>query len=96
MHNLNAAEMFAVFTAAEKRVNNKTASNEDKVVVNLWHTQRRVAKEKVELKKELDTVKRSAAAQYSTIDNLETRLAVATGVYQKDYLNVDEKVVDVE
>ena len=96
MNNLNSNDMFAVYTAAEKRVNNKTASNEDKVVVNLWHTQRRMAAEKVELKKTLDATQKRAAAQYSTIDNLETRLAVATGEYQKGYFAVDEKVVDAE
>lgn len=96
MHNLNAAEMFAVFNAAEKRVNNKTASHEDKVVVNLWHTQRRVVGEKLALKKELDALQKRSAAQYNTIDVLETKLAVATGEYQKDYLTVDVKVVDVE
>ena len=96
MHNLNSSDMFAVFTAAEKRVNNKTASNEDKVVVNLWQTQRRVVGEKLALKTELDTLQKRSAAQYNTIDVLETKLAVATGEYQKDYLTVGAKVVDVE
>lgn len=96
MHTLNSSDMFAVFQAAEKRVNNKTASNEDKVVVNLWYTQRRVVKEKGELKAELAAAMRRNANLYNTNDVLGTKLAQATGEYQKDYLTSDVKVVDVE